>query len=140
VKSRTAILSGLCGVAGTAVDVVTLALLLELGVPVAVAAALGALAGAGLCFFANKYVAFRDAASLSVRQVGAFGLVAVGTALLMAIAMHATVVGLGISVLPAKAVCGAVLFFAWSLPAQRRFVFAAPPPLQLERDPATSYA
>lgn len=138
-KSRTTILAGLGGIVGTAVDVLMLGLLLQLGISVGLAAGIGVLVGAVVCFGANKYVAFRDHTSLSVRQVGAFGLVAVGTALLMAVAMHATVVGLGLPVLPAKALCAAILFFVWSLPAQRRFVFSVPR-LHLERDPSASYA
>ncbi len=132
-KSRTTILAGLGGIVSTVVDVVVLATLLRLGVGVAVAAGVGALAGAAICFASNKYVAFNDRASLSVRQCGAFGLVAVGTALLMAIAMHVTVVGFGLPVLVAKALCAIVMFFAWSLPAQKRFVFET-------RDPSASYA
>jgi putative flippase GtrA len=133
VKTRTTILAGAGGIVGTAVDVLVLAALLRLGVSVALAAGVGALSGAVICFAANKYVAFRDHTSLSAKQCGAFGLVAVGTALLMAIAMHATVVGLGLPVLVAKALCAIVMFFAWSLPAQKRFVFET-------RDPSASFA
>lgn len=126
------------GIAATAVDVAVLAALVELGAPVALAAAVGVLAGAVANFVANKYVAFRDHSPLSVRQVGAFGLVAVGTALLMAVAMQVVAVWGGVAYLLAKAACAAVLFFVWSLPAQKRFVFA--PALDELDDPSASYA
>ena len=127
-KHRPTLFACLGGIAATVVDVVVLTTLVELGVAVALAAAIGVLAGAVAGFGASKYVAFRDRTPLSVRQVGAFGLVAVGTALLMAIAMQVSAVWLGVPYLLAKALCAAVLFFAWSLPAQKRFVFEMPSP------------
>jgi len=132
-------LAALGSIAATVIDVALLATLVEAGVPVALAAGLGALAGAVAGFGVNKYIAFRDHSPLRFKQVGAFGLVAVGTALLMAAAMQVTVVHLGVPYLLAKAVCAAALFFAWSLPAQKKFVFAIPR-LHLERDPSASMA
>jgi putative flippase GtrA len=56
--------------------------------------------------------------------VTSFGLVAVGTAVLMALAMSVVAVGMGVPYLKAKAICAATVFLFWSYPAQRRFVFA----------------
>lgn len=133
------VLACLGGLGATAVDVTLLATMVNLGVPVALAAGVGALAGAFTGFAANKYVAFRDRSPLSFKQVGAFGLVAVGTALLMAVAMQVVAVRLHVPYLLAKAVIATVLFFVWSLPAQKKFVFAIPR-LSVERDPSASYA
>ena len=113
------------GLAGTAIDVVVLAALLNRGIPVALAAFVGAIAGAGLCFVANKYVAFRDHRRTDVRQVLAFGGVALGTAVLMAVAMHVACNRAHLPYLTAKLVCAAVIFACWSYPAQRRLVFVA---------------
>lgn len=91
--------------------------------PVAVAAFTGAVLGAGLSFAINKYLAFRDHSPIASRQVGAFIAVALGTALLMALSMQLVAVGFGVPYLLAKAICAITLFFTWSLPAQRRWVF-----------------
>lgn len=117
--------AALGGLAGTAVDVALLSTLLHRGVSVATAAFTGAIAGAVLCFVANKYVAFRDRSRLDVRQVAAFGGVALATAVLMAIAMHLACDRAHLPYLTAKVVCAAVIFVCWSYPAQRRLVFAA---------------
>jgi len=112
------------GLAGTAVDVGLLSTLLHRGVGVATAAFAGAMAGAVLCFVANKYVAFRDRSRIELRQVAAFGGVALATAVLMAIAMHLACDRAHLPYLTAKVVCAAVIFVCWSYPAQRRLVFA----------------
>ncbi|HUJ59048.1 MAG TPA: GtrA family protein [Kofleriaceae bacterium] len=112
------------GVAATAVDVATLVLSVHRGVPVALAAFLGAAAGAVVCFALNKHVAFRDRAKVTWQQVGRFGGVAVATALLMALAMQLFAVELAIPYLVAKLVCSVLVFVAWSYPAQRRLVFS----------------
>ncbi len=114
------------GLTGTAIDVALLVTLVESGVPVAIASFLGAAAGAAACYVANKRWAFRDRSPVSLRQVGAFGLVAVGTALLMAVAMSVVSVGLGVPYLLAKAICAATVFLLWSYPLQRRVVFRTP--------------
>jgi putative flippase GtrA len=113
------------GLAGTAIDVVVLAALLNRGIPVALAAFVGAIAGAGLCFVANKYVAFRDRSRADLRQVLAFAGVALGSAILMAGAMHLACDRAHLPYLTAKVVCAAVIFVCWSYPAQRRLVFAS---------------
>jgi len=124
-RAQHLLTASLGGIAGTAVDLGVLVLLVEHGAPVPVAAFAGAASGAGVCFAANKYWAFRDRSPLSVRQVGSFGLVALTTAVIMAIAMQVAAVWLGLPYLVAKALCAAAVFCLWSYPAQRRFVFPA---------------
>lgn len=129
-------LLGAClgGGLGTAIDVAVLTSLVESGAPVAASAFAGALAGAGVCFAMNKYVAFRDHTPLRVRQLGAFALVAVASALIMALSMQLVAVVCGVPYLLAKILCAAVVFAVWSYPAQKR-VFRAP-----ELSPAASMA
>ena len=68
-------------------------------------------------------IAFRDRSPVTLQQLGRFGCVAVATALLMAACMQIVAVKLGAPVLVAKVVCSAVIFVAWTYPAQRRLVF-----------------
>jgi putative flippase GtrA len=109
-------------------DVGVLVLMVEHHAPVAVAAFCGAAGGAVVNFALNKYFAFRDRSPLNGRQLARFGLVAVATAVLMAIAMQVVAVELGVPYLLAKLICAAAVFAVWSFPAQRRLVFrrAAP--------------
>jgi len=116
--------AGAGGAAATAVDVGTLVLLVEHGTPVALAAFCAAACGAVVCFTLNKYIAFRDRAPVSFEQLGRFGIVAVATALLMALAMEVFAVKLRVPYLVAKVICSAIVFIAWTYPAQRRLVFA----------------
>ena len=120
---REMLKAGLGGVAATATDVSLLVLLVKHGTPVPVAAFLCAAAGAAVGFTMNKYIAFRDHSRISWKQVARFGGVAVLTALFMALAMQIIAVQLHVPVLIAKAICSAVVFVAWTYPAQRRFVF-----------------
>ncbi|MGE5183801.1 MAG: GtrA family protein [Acidobacteriota bacterium] len=120
---RTKVLAGLSGIAATAIDVTTLVLMVHAGDSVALSAFCGATAGAATGFTLNKYVAFRDRTSITLQQLGRFGLVAVATALLMALLMHVAVVDVGVPVLLAKLVCSSLVFAAWTYPAQRRLVF-----------------
>lgn len=122
--------AGLGGIAATAVDVVALLLLVKSGTPVALAAFLAAASGAAMAFTMNKYIAFRDRSPVTVQQLGRFGGVAVATALLMAACMHLVAVMLGVPVLVAKLVCSALVFLAWTYPAQRHLVFRARPAMQ----------
>ena len=115
--------SGLSGGCATAVDVATLVLLVEHGTPVALAAFVACAAGAVVCFTLNKYIAFRDRTKVTWRQLGRFGIVAVATALLMALLMEIVAVRLGVAYLLAKLVCSTLVFLAWTYPAQRRLVF-----------------
>ena len=63
---------------------------------IAVATFLAATAGAVVSFTLNKYIAFRDRSPITLPQLARFGLVAVATALLMAIAMKLVAVKLGV--------------------------------------------
>ena len=120
---RTKVLAGLGGLGATAIDVTTLVLLVHAGKSIALSAFCGAAAGAATGFTLNKYVAFRDRTPITLQQLGRFGIVAVATALLMALAMEIVAVKLGVAYLLAKLVCSTLVFLAWTYPAQRRLVF-----------------
>lgn len=115
--------AGLGGVAATAVDVSSLLLMVKHGTPVALAAFIAAACGAAVGFTMNKYIAFRDRSPINFEQCARFGVVAVVTALLMAAAMQVLAVHLGLHVVLAKIMCSALVFVAWTYPAQRRLVF-----------------
>jgi putative flippase GtrA len=112
------------GILSTIVDVAVLAALIHRGVAIPIAAFTGAISGAGICFVANKYVAFRDHRPADVRQIAAFAAVALATAALMALAMYVACDRGHLPYLTAKALCASVVFVCWSYPAQRRLVFA----------------
>ncbi len=138
---KARMLAGLGGGVGTAADVAVLSLLVEHGAPIAASAFAGSLAGAGVCFVMNKYVAFRDGTRVRMGQLAAFGLVAAVTALIMALAMQLVAVDLGVPYLLAKLMCAAVVFVLWTYPAQRRLVFRVPRALvPADLDPETSFA
>lgn len=120
---RQVFTAGLGGVAATTVDVIALLLLVKHGTPVAAAAFIAAASGAMVGFTMNKYIAFRDRSPITLQQLGRFGCVSVATALLMAMCMQIVAVELGAPVLVAKVVCSALIFVAWTYPAQRRLVF-----------------
>ena len=122
--------AGLGGVAATTVDMAALVLLVKLGTPVAAAAFIAAACGACVGFLMNKHVAFRDRSPITLQQCARFGGVAVATALLMAAAMQLFAVKLGMHLIAAKLVCSALVFLAWTYPAQRRLVFNRRPRLQ----------
>ena len=124
---RRMVASGGSGACATAVDVGTLVLLVEHGTPVPVGAFFGCVAGAAVCFMMNKYIAFRDRSRVTWQQLGRFGIVAVATALLMALAMQIIAVQLGVQYVVAKVICSALVFLAWTYPAQRRLVFRLAP-------------
>jgi putative flippase GtrA len=115
--------AGMGGAVGSVLDVATLVLLVEHGTRVPVAAFCGAAAGAVVNFALNKYIAFRDHSRINRRQLARFGLVAVATAVMMALAMQLVAVKLGVPYLLAKLLCAAVVFAVWTYPAQRRLVF-----------------
>jgi putative flippase GtrA len=120
--------AGLGGAIGTVIDFTVLVLLVELGrVSIPVSAFLAASAGAVVCFVMNKHVAFRDRTPVTLHQVGRFGIVAVAAALLMALAMRIVAVDLGLPYPAAKVLCAALVFIAWTYPAQRRLVFVRRP-------------
>ena len=116
---RKLIASGTSGGIATGTDVATLVLLVRHGVLVPVATFLGCAAGAVVCFTLNKYIAFRDRSKITAKQLARFGIVAVATALLMALAMELVAVKLGVPTLLAKVICSIVVFAAWSYPAMQ---------------------
>lgn len=125
---REMLAAGLGGAIGTAIDFTVLVLLVELGrVSIPVSAFLAASAGAVVCFVMNKHVAFRDRTPVTLHQIGRFGIVAVAAALLMALAMRIVAVDLGLPYPAAKVLCAALVFIAWTYPAQRRLVFLRRP-------------
>jgi putative flippase GtrA len=71
----------------------------------------------------NKYIAFRDRSPITGHQLARFGLVAVASAALMALAMHVVAVELGVPYLLGKLICAIAVFAVWTYPAQRRLVF-----------------
>lgn len=119
-------MAGANGVVSTLVDLGTLMSLVGIGVPVAFAAFVGCCIGAVANFTLNKYLAFRDGSPVCATQLAKFSLVAVATGLLTAAGMQLVSVKLGVPVAAAKLICAAVVFAAWTYPAQRRVVFAAP--------------
>lgn len=120
---RELLAAGFGGAVGTALDISLLVLLVESGWSVPVAAFVAAGVGAATNFVLNKYIAFRDRSPISLPQLARFGLVAVTTALLMALAMNIVAVQLGAPYVLAKLGCAAVIFAVWTFPAQRRIVF-----------------
>jgi putative flippase GtrA len=124
--TRQLVTAGAGSAVGTLVDIAVLVLLVERHVPVGGAAFCGALAGAVINFALSKYVAFRDRTPIRGAQLGRFGLVAVATGALLAVAMHVAVKGLGVPYLVAKLLCAAIVFAVWTYPAQRRLVFQRP--------------
>jgi putative flippase GtrA len=123
-KARV-IRSAASGIAAGVFDFAVLVALVELaGLDCAIAAALAALVGAIVCFAMNRWWAFRDPRPLSLAQVGAFVVVAVGGAAITAGVVHVLASVLRLAYLLAKAVSAGVVFLAWSYPAQSRLVFA----------------
>ena len=121
---REMLRAGFGGVAATATDVSMLVLLVKhIGTPVATATFIAAACGAAVGFVFNKYIAFGDRSPLNLKQLARFACVAVATALLMAGAMQLFAVKLGAPLLVAKLICSALVFVAWTYPAQRRLVF-----------------
>ena len=129
-QMRQMFTAGLGGVAATVVDMTVLVLAVKLGVSVATAAFVAASCGAAVGFMMNKHIAFRDRSPITFQQCARFGGVAVATALLMAVAMQFFAVKLGFPLVAAKLVCSALVFLAWTYPAQRRLVFKRRPHMQ----------
>lgn len=119
--------TGVSGLAGTAIDVTTMILLVELaGAAAGVAAFLGASAGAGASFCLAKFWAFGERGGAALRQLWAYALVSLGTATFVAGAVHLLADVMGAHYLVAKAASAVVVFLCWSYPAQSRLVFPRP--------------
>src|SRR5262245_38715174 len=128
-RLREMVTAGIGGIAATVVDVTLLMLMHRHGTAVALAAFVAAASGAAVGFTMNKYIAFKDRSPIAFEQCARFALVAIGTALLMAVAMQILSVKLGLPVLPAKLACSALVFVGWTYPAQCRLVFRRRPRL-----------
>ncbi len=122
-KSREMVAAGMGGALGTLADVLVLLGLIAVGVSIPVSAFVASAVGAVICFAMNKYVAFRDHTPITFEQLVRFGLVALTTGVALALLMKLVAVELGVPVLPAKLLCAAIVFVAWTYPAQRRLVF-----------------
>jgi putative flippase GtrA len=133
---------GASGVVATGLDVGALVLLVEaLGVHVTLAAFLAATLGGVTNFLVNKYWAFKDQAPLEIRQITIYALVSLVTATFVAAAVHVLAVMIGLPYLAAKAIAAALVFLAWTYPAQARLVFpdaAGLPPIAFEPDDSLS--
>ena len=115
---------GLSGVLATALDVSALVVLIEVfGVYVTIAAFVAAISGGVANFLVNKFWAFGDRTSIGVRQIATYAFVSLTTGLFVAGAVHIFAVGLGWPYLIAKAIAAALVFVAWSYPAQAKLVF-----------------
>ena len=117
---RQLLTAGIAGALGTGLDLGVLVLLVGHHVSIPLATFIAALAGAVANFALNKYVAFRDRSSVTASQLGRFGIVAVVTALVMALAMEIVAVKLRVPTVLAKLICSALVFVGWTYPAQRR--------------------
>jgi putative flippase GtrA len=120
---RESFSAGVASVVATGLDLALLVVLVRRGVGVALATFVAALAGAGLSFALNKYVAFRDRSPLRLAQILRFDLVALVAAVLVAAAMKVATGALGAPVVAAKLASAALVFAVWTYPAQRRLVF-----------------
>lgn len=122
-------MSALAGILATALDLFVLTVAVRSGVPVALAAWLGAATGAVLAFFVSRRLAFADRSPLGWQQVARFAAVSLVAACALAGLMHLTVDGLGAPTVVAKLGCSLAVFACWTLPAQRQLVFVpdAPP-------------
>lgn len=132
-----AAMAALGGVVSTGLDVAVLTVLVESGCAVGPAAWVGTLAGAALAFGWNRRFVFGDRSALRWQQVASFAFVALVGAVALAVSMHLAVSLCGLPYLAAKGLCSVLVFAAWNLPAQRRFVFSpSKPPARSSLQPA----
>lgn len=116
--------SAACGGSGTLVDLAVMIALVELfTTPYGLAAVLGAGAGAGVSFTANRWWAYEDKRTVDRRQIFAFALVALGSMAINGAVVHLLASVMGVPYLIAKCVGTLVVFAAWTYPVQSRFVF-----------------
>ena len=113
------------GVLATGIDVTLLVAMVELATfKVAFATFLASLTAAVVNFWVNKRWAFQSSTRVSFREVFAFGIVALGTAsLLAALVFFLTSVG-SVPYLLAKVLAAIAVFLTWSYPAQSKVVFS----------------
>lgn len=126
--TRKVFKGGVSGIAATCVDLTALVALVEIfGVHVTFAAFFGAAAGAVVNFVINKFWTFRCTRPIDYKQVSVFALVALGTCLFVAGAVHVLAVWMGIPYVLAKGVAAVMAFLLWTYPAQAKLVFTGAP-------------
>lgn len=114
------------GVVATLVDLLALALLIDVaGVPAAWANVPALTLGLAVQFFGNKHYAFRDRSRDLVRQGARFAVVEVGAFTLNAAAFHLLAVIAGLPFVLARALGSAAVYFGFSYPLWGR-VFTHP--------------
>jgi putative flippase GtrA len=123
---REAVWAALSSIAAGVVDFGVLIALVQHGVGVAVSAFIAAACGAVVNFACSKYLAFCDRSPLTLRQALRFAGVSLGGAVLIALTMQVSAVGLGVPYVLAKLLCSTLVFAAWTYPAQRYLVFRNP--------------
>lgn len=129
-KTGRLVRTGVSGLAATAIDVMALVAFVELAdAPVALAAFLGAVMGAGCNFTLSKFWAFRCPEPIDPKQVFTYAMVSFVTACVMAGSVHFLAVNIGMPYLLAKGIAAAVVFLVWSYPAQAKLVFPSAPVL-----------
>jgi putative flippase GtrA len=118
--------SALVGVAATAVDLATLAVLVEsLRLAPAAANVPALLAGLLAQFLGNKLVAFGDRSPAWLGQGARFALVEAGALLLNAVLFQLLTAGAEVPYLGARALASAAVYFLYSYPLWGR-IFRAP--------------
>jgi putative flippase GtrA len=117
--------SALVGAVATAVDLLALALLVQVaGLEPAAANVPALLAGVAVQFAGNKWFAFRDPSPRLVRQSAQFAAVEVGALALNALGFHLLVVATPTPYPVARALASAAVYFAYSYPLWGR-IFGA---------------
>lgn len=113
--------SAFCGIAATLLDAVTMIALVEgCRCGYGLAAALAALAGASMGFYANRTWAFRNPSPHRASHVLGFIAIACVNALAVAGAVHVMTGAFHAPYLLAKAIAAAVTFVFWTYPMQAR--------------------
>ncbi len=120
--------TGVSGLIATAIDILVMILLVERsGLPVGVAAFLGAMSGAFANFTISKYWAFRDTSRIDPRQIATYAAVALCTGLMVATSVHVLATVVGVQYVLAKGIASVLVFLLWSYPAQAKLVFTRAP-------------
>lgn len=128
-RKKRILRTGVSSLAGTGADLLAMIVLVEAaGLPVGIAAFLGAAVGAATGFFVSKFYAFRDPRPVDSRQVVMFALVALGNATFVATAVQALSTSLAVPYVAAKLLASSLSFLCVSYPAQSRLVFRRPDP------------
>ncbi len=98
------------------------------GVHYLIAAALGAVLGAGIDFSIKKWWVFSAGAGVLHAQAIRYAVVSGASAGLNSAAAYALVGGIGLPEIPGVILASIVVGLAWKYPLHRLFVFPAPPP------------